>query len=293
MKPVRGFTLVELVTVIVLTGILSLVVWRNLSLPIRGFADLTARNEATGAVRLAMNRMTREIRLALPNSVRVSSDGSALEMLRLSGGGRYRVEADPGNPATDPINLSATADTFSVLGSWNIPSTVRTSSGVAGCLAGTADCLAIYNTGNPATCAAQTAGTRTNAWCGDNLAGIASVNTTTGIVSFNRTDGTTTFPTGSPVNRFFVVDTTVSFVCTGGQLRRYAGYAISAVQSAPPAGSYALLASNVASCSFSYQAGSLSRAGLVALSLTLNLTNGENRTETVTLFDQLQLPNSP
>lgn len=289
----RGFTLVELITVIVLTGILSLVVWRNLSLPIRGFTDIAARNEATGAMRLAMNRMTREIRLALPNSVRVSPDGSALEMLRLSGGGRYRVEVDPANPASDPINLSATADTFSVLGDWNIPSTVRTSGGVAGCLAGTADCLAIYNTGNPATCAAQAAGTRTNAWCGDNLAGIASANSGSRIVSFNRTDGTTTFPTGSPVNRFFVVDTTVSFVCAGGELRRYAGYPIAAVQTVPPSGSPAVLATRVASCNFSYLAGSLSRAGLVALSLTLNLTNSENLTESVTLFDQLQLPNSP
>ena len=293
MKQAAGFTLVELITVIVLTGILSLVVWRNLSLPIRGFVDLTARNEATGAVRLAMNRMTREIRLALPNSVRVSADGSALEMLRLSGGGRYRVEADPGNAASDPINLGASADSFSVLGDWNIPTSVRTSAGVSACLAGTADCLAIYNTGNPGTCAAQTAGTRTNAWCGDNLAGIASANSATRIVTFNRADGTTTFPTGSPVNRFFVVDTTVAFVCASGELRRYAGYPIAATQSVPPSGTPAVLATNVASCNFSYLPGSLARAGLVALSLTLNLTNGENRTESVTLFDQLQLPNSP
>lgn len=293
MKRATGFTLVELITVITLSAFLGLVVWRNLSLPIRGFADITARNKATAAVRLAMQRMTRELRLALPNSIRVSSDGTALEMLRLAGGGRYRVEADPSNPASDPINLGATTDSFDVLGDWNLPNPVRTSSGVANCRAGTADCLVIYNTGSPSTCSAQAAGTRTNAWCGDNLAGIASANSTTGNVTFNRSDGTTPFPTGSSTNRFFVVDTAVSFVCSGGVLRRYAGYALTATQPVPPSGTGAVLASDIAACNFTYQAGSLARSGLVALTLTVNFLNGDQATESVTLFDQLQTPNSP
>ena len=39
-----GFTLVELVAVITLSAILGLVVWRNLSLPIRAFADGARRD---------------------------------------------------------------------------------------------------------------------------------------------------------------------------------------------------------------------------------------------------------
>jgi MSHA biogenesis protein MshO len=81
----RGFTLVEMVTVIALTAVLGMVVWRNLSLPVRAFNDGARRAEATATAQLAMERMSREIRLALPNSVRISADGSAIELLRTSG----------------------------------------------------------------------------------------------------------------------------------------------------------------------------------------------------------------
>ena len=201
-----GFTLVELVAVITLSAILGLVVWRNLSLPIRAFADGARRAELVATGRLAMMRMSREIRLALPNSVRVAGSNQALEFLRTSASGRYRAEANPADASTDPLNLNAATDTFQMLGAWTLPASVRSGAGLGSCLAGTSDCLAIYNTGNPGTCSAQTAGTRTNAWCGDNLAGITSVNAGTGTIGVSRASASTVWPTGSPQQRFFVVD---------------------------------------------------------------------------------------
>lgn len=288
----RGFTLVEMVTVIALTAILGTVVWRNLSLPVRAFNDGARRAEAVATAHLAMERMSREIRLALPNSVRVSSDGSAIELLRTSGSGRYRAEANPADATTDPLNLAATSDTFQVLGSWSLGS-IRTGTGLAQCLAGTADCLAIYNTGSPSTCSGQTAGTRTSAWCGDNLAGILSANATTKVISVSRSSGGTAWPTGSPRQRFYVVDTALSFVCSGSNLRRYSGYAIATTQPVPPAVTGTLLADHVSSCNFRYQAGSASRAGLVSIQLALSYTTLEGATEQVSLLGQVHVPNSP
>ncbi len=288
----RGFTLVEMVTVLALTAVLGMVVWRNLSLPVRAFNDGARRAEATATAQLAMERMSREIRLALPNSVRVSADGSAIEFLRTSGSGRYRAEANPADATTDPLNLSATSDTFQVLGGWSLGS-IRTGTGLAQCLAGTADCLAIYNTGSPATCSSQTAGTRTNAWCGDNLAGILSANSSTGVLSVSRSSGGTSWPTGSPQQRFYVVDSAISFACSGTSLRRYSGYAIATTQPVPPSVTGNLLADHVGSCSFGYEAGSASRVGLVSIKLTLSYSTLDGATEQVSLLGQVHVPNSP
>ena len=290
-RPARGFTLVEMVTVIALTAVLGFVVWRNLSLPIRAFNDGTRRAEATATAQLAMERMSREIRLALPNSIRVSGDGSAIELLRTSGSGRYRSEGDPADPSSDPLDLTASSDTFQVLGGWSL-GTIRTGAGQSECLAGSADCLAIYNTGSPASCGGQAAGTRTNAWCGDNLAGIASANASTGVLAVSRSPGTA-WPTGSPQQRFYVVDTPVSFVCAGGLLRRYSGYAIANTQTVPPAVDGTLLADRVGSCAFSYEAGTASRTGLVSIALVLSYPTLEGATEQVSLLGQVHVPNSP
>ena len=303
-----GFTLVELVAVLTLSSILGLVVWRNLSLPMRAFVDVKQRTAMVATARLALARMRRELTLALPNSVRVSSDGLALEMLKTSASGRYRADVVPGDATSDSLNLSVTSDSFQTLGAWTIPTSVRTSADVTACLAGSADCLVIYNTGNPSSCAAQPAGTRTNAWsccaaqpagtrtnawCGDNLAGIVSAVSATGVISVNRAAAGTVWPTGSPEQRFFVVDTAVSFVCSGTSLSRYSGYALANTQPIPPSVSGNLLATGVAACAFSYQTGSATRAGLVNLSLTLSLTNPDGVAEKVTLFDQVHVPNSP
>lgn len=290
---VRGFTLVEMIAVITISAILGLVVWRNLSLPIKGFVDLARRSEQASTARLALSRMAREVRQALPNSLRTAGGGQALEFLRTSASGRYRLEADPLNAGSDPFNLTATADTFETLGAWTLPSTLRTGSGLPECLAGTADCLVVYNTGSPAMCAAQAAGTRTNAWCGDNLAGITSASAATGVIGVSRASATTAWPTGSPQQRFYVVDTTVSFVCANGELRRYAGYAVDAVQAVPPAGTGQLLADKVEACTFSYDPGTATRGGVVTVNLVIADASPGGTTERVTVLDQIHVPNSP
>ncbi|MFM7272612.1 MAG: type II secretion system protein J, partial [Gammaproteobacteria bacterium] len=288
-----GFTLVELVTVIMLVGILGLVAWRNLSLPILAFDDSVRRGDAVGTAGLAVERISRELRLALPNSVRVSPDGAAIEFLRTSASGRYRLQADPADAASDPLDLAAISDSFQVLGDWTIPGSLRTGSGLADCLAGSSDCLAIYNTGSPADCGAQAAGSRTSAWCGDNLAGITAADPAKGLFSMSRASAGTALPLGSPEQRFFVVDTAVSFVCSGGELRRYSGYGIESIQTVPPAGPGILLADDVGGCRFGYEPGSSTRAGLVSLQITISYARPGSGAEQVSLQRQVHVPNTP
>ncbi|MBI5617856.1 MAG: type II secretion system protein [Gammaproteobacteria bacterium] len=289
-----GFTLVELIAVMVLSAILALVVWRNISAPIRSFVDLQRRAELVDAGDTALSRMNRELKLALPNSVRVAADGTAIEFLRTVTGGRYRAQAAPsgGGPILD---FTTSSGSFQVLGGLPNGETVRSGGGGrAACLAGSVDCVVVFNTGQPADCTGGAVGSRTNAWCGDNVAGLSSIDLATGTLGFDRADAGTPLPFPSAEQRFHVVDTPVSYVCDGGVLTRHANYPIPAAMSVPPAGgTSARLAGHLESCEFTYVAGTATRAALVTIRLRLSDQTPEGETETVTLFGQTHVPNVP
>lgn len=289
----RGFTLVELVAVMTLSAILGLVVWRNITGPLRAFVDTSRRAELVDHGETALNRLQRELRLALPNSVRVSADGTALEFLRTASGGRYRREADAADPASDPLDFTLARDTFEVLGGLTgTASLAAGAGGLAGCLDASIDCVAIYNTGVPQDCTTFTT-VRGNAYCGDNLAGLEAFDATTAVLTFDRTDAGTPLPLQSPRQRFFVVDTPVSYVCAAGAMRRFADYAIAPNQSASPGGTPALLAAHVESCRFSYAPGSATRTGLVTVQVVLADRNLDNGREAITLLQQIPVANAP
>lgn len=302
-QPRNGFTIIELVVVIVLTGIIAVLVGRNIARPIEAFTDTARRAALVDEAESALNRVTREVRLALPNSVRVSG-GDAVEFLRTRTGGRYRAQVDPGM-ASDPLDFTVATDTFDVLGAvkefgeicaGDLPNCGgATATSTAACMGGTAvDCLVVYNTGQPADCTTLPSG-RTNAYCGDNVAGVKDVDVAGRMLEFVH-DVASGFPFPSPNQRFHVVDTPVSFVCnTGtGTLTRYDGYAIGPVQptaASPPPVAGRILADNVVACSIAYDPGTLTRAALVTLSLTL--ADPAAPAERVRLFQQVHVPNVP
>jgi hypothetical protein len=100
--------------------------------------------------------------------------------------------------------------------------------------------------------------------------------------------GAPPFPNQSPRQRFFIVDTPVSFVCNTGtnQITRHDDYTIGGA-----VGAGNLLVNQISACDFSYNPGSASRAGLVSLSITIqdsSLGGGS-----VTLLQQAHVDNQP
>lgn len=287
----RGFTLIELIIVILLIGILAGVLVTILQGPIRGYFDLQRRAELVAVAETALHRMTREIRLALPNSIRISG-GNAIEFLRTVDGGRYRDRPPPG---TAVLNFNSNADTFEVLGGLLNPGQIQAGTGAGACLSGDAHCLVIYNTGQPATVAeAVASGSSANAYLGmssdydGNIATVSSAAATS--LGFDNSDvAGWRFAFESPRQRFQVVDTPVSFVCAGDEITRHANYGIQPVQPAAPAGGSAnLLIDRVSNCSFSYDPGTATRAALVTLRITIT-ENGQS----VTLMQQVHVENLP
>ena len=69
----RGFTLVELVAVIALTGIVVGIVSVFIRLPMQAYQDIQKRAEIVDAADTLFSRLKRDLQTALPNSVRVTT----------------------------------------------------------------------------------------------------------------------------------------------------------------------------------------------------------------------------
>jgi len=271
----RGVTLVEMIVVIAITGILAAAVAVFIRRPVEGYIDAARRAELSDIADTALRRITRDLRTALPNSIRITTAGGVtyLEYLQVNGGGRYRSDVDSGGGG-DPLNFTAADATFNVIGP--MPAMAA------------GDSIVVYNLNwDPAIATA-------NAYVGDNRAAYASNTATTITLSAAKL-----FPFASPGKRFQVVQFPVTYACDpgGGILRRIAGYAIQAAQpnnvAAAPlstAPSNTLLATSITACSFSYvgASGATQRTGVVSLSLQV-----QQQGEQVQLFQQVHVNNVP
>lgn len=267
---VNGFTLVELVVAITITAILAAGAALFIGNPTQSFFDSERRANLTDRADTALRRMARDIRNALPNSVRTTNNGadSLLEFVPVMGAGRYR--ASIGNNAADnPLDFTNAADnSFDVLG---FPMTVSSNSA-----------LVIYNLGIPGADVYQGTNRR-------------SLNSASNSTTLSFTGGN--FPLASPSSRFFVTSTPVSYVCdmTNRTLWRYSGYNFQAAQPGSVAALDALtsavrhpLANNLNACEINYASGVLERTGIATIRLSMTEDSAQ-----VTLMHQINVVNSP
>jgi MSHA biogenesis protein MshO len=272
MRPIfrqAGFTLVEMVVVITIVAILAAAATQLIRNPAQSFIDSENRANLTDRADTALRRMARDIRNALPNSVRTATNGgdSFIEFVPVKAAGRYRAEV--GSSISDnPLDFSLTADTFDVLGS-NVT-------------IGSGDKLVIYNLGIAGSDVYESPSTN-----------IRPLQTTGTLSTLSFSGGT--FPLASPSSRFYVVSTPVSYACdmTNGVLLQYSGYAIQPVQPSSIAtlnglASARKLAANLSLCQINYTSGVLQRSGVVTIYLgfTQDAAN-------VKLMHQVNVVNSP
>lgn len=271
----RGFTLIEMVIVIVLGGIIAAMTVSILTLPINAYVDSTRRATLTDVAESALRRMQRDIRAALPNSIRISGNGQTLELLHIVDGGRYRaqlaVDASGAiiNGGNNILDFTTNDTSFAVLGGL---------SNFANITIGT-DLVAVYPID-----------------ASDAYAGLNTTVTAAGSNANNLVVNDFQFPFTSPGQRFFIVDIPITYDCDTAAvarrnrvLNRYEAYAIQAVQPTPPANGPAIQANFLDTCLFSYNPGSSSRSGLITLELTFTDDAGES----VRLVHQVHVDNQP
>jgi len=281
-----GFTLVEMIIVIVITGIIGGIVAVFLRAPVQGYVDSARRAELTDIADTAMRRMARDVRTAVPNSVRVAAcAGTCVEFLPTKDGGRYRAQLRSDGTG-DVLKFGVPDGGFDIVGT---PINFAAN-----------DFIVVGSTqssGNPPYDQASTGVLR--AYAGAVGAPQPTVNFTS-----------TALPVWAelPSQRFYVVDgaqQAVTYACVTAdgsacaidppingngtcRLMRYWGYNFNGAQVNPPAvGTSAILAGNVSACAIVYDLPS-QRFGLLAVRLTL--TSGG---ESVSLYNEIHVNNAP
>ena len=285
----HGFTLVELIMVIVIIGVIGGMVAVFMKAPIDAYLDSGRRAALTDVADTVVRRIARDLQGSLPNSIRTSNTGGAtpnncVQFIPTRTGGRYRATG------AGRLDFTAGSSAFNMLGinagpipadQWIVPG----------------DVIVVYNLGfAPA-----------NAYTGGNTAIVggaapspdpaALIETTIPLTS------TVTFPLESASKRFHVVpgaERVVSYECIGSDLRRATSNVFPATATCPLASptTVSIIANNVACTTtgtttgtwFNYTGSDLQRNALVSMGLTIRDSSG---TESITLQHEVHVSNTP
>jgi MSHA biogenesis protein MshO len=190
----KGFTVIELIVVIVLLGILAMTTTQFIVSSATGFADQSRREGIATASRVAMDRLIRELRNALPNSVR--TNGSCLEYIPVEEATQY-FDAPFGSAASS-LSMVPFSSTPNI-------TTNQTRAAIY-----PISTTAVYNTGTPSVISPTIS---------SSAASLVSL----GAVSLNF-NASHQFDAASPQSRLFLIAPPVSWCFVGDRLYRYTGY---------------------------------------------------------------------
>ena len=220
----KGFSLVEMVVVIVIMSILSIGLVQYIFDSAEGYTSTANRSQLSAAGRVVIDRIAMDLHNALPNSVRITPAYTSLSAPVLAGdatAGDQCLEFVPVLAATtyiDPhIRPQPGTMTFTVV------DFVPIQDGVIGAY------IVIYPRNDADIYEADFSGNTTEAIAGANVDdadagdGINEITTLTN----HR------FKRSSPTMRTFLTEEPVSYCVKGEQLYRYANYGFSATQLRP------------------------------------------------------------
>jgi len=292
----QGFTLIEMIMVVVITGIIGGIVAVFIRAPVQGYVDSARRAEMSDIADTALRRLGRDLRTAVPNSVRIPNalGSTYIEFLPTRDGGRYRVDSGSGagncGAAGDNLSFAVPDSCFEIVGP---PIDFNTS-----------DAIVIGSTQADGSLPYQAVGSVTGVMRMVAAAGVGVAKQAVQI-----TASTEPFPAFAdlPGHRFEVVpgdQQAVTYACAdefGGacttngsgdgtcRVTRYWAYGFNDPQVVPLAlgGNSAILADRVSACNFVYDTSN-QRNSLVAVSLTITRSN-----ESVNLYHEIHVNNIP
>ncbi|AZQ85764.1 type II secretion system protein [Colwellia sp. Arc7-635] len=191
----KGFTLIELVTVIVILGIVATSVTSFIRFGTQSYTDASDRDALVSTARFTLERLNREVRDALPNSIRtIGNNDQCLEFTPIDKSVIY---------LDIPVAPEAARNSIEVLM-------------LEDALSSTTQNIAIYAL-NSSDIYSKRPGVIETFSSVDNSFNKqvpSIINFTNGVI----------FNTESPTQRLFFIDQAVSYCIENGQLKRYQGY---------------------------------------------------------------------
>ncbi len=288
----RGFTLVELIIVVVVGAIMAATLSLFLPPALESYRDTRVRSDLVDQTDTALRRMLRDVRMAVPNSLRMAA-ANCIEMVPAMTGGRYRADVDatndtPAGCTTPSATCAAPLYTDRAITAFDSLSTLSATPAAG-------DWVVVDNqNGN-------------DVYEGTNRAAIVSVATPPASWQGKHriTIASTQFPAGYAGGRFVVVPNNqkaVSYVCTGagvdasgngtGTLYRVKNYGFNAAypSSCQSTATGEVLATHVRSCTFVYDPnqGATQQSGFLWLEMAITRNN-----ETVFLAEGAHVMNVP
>lgn len=236
----QGFTMVELVMVIVIGGILAIGSVQFIGQATQGYSDAADRQQLATIGWIASEKMSRELRNAVPNSVRVNVTNTCVEFIPVIGGSHY---------LTLPGETPTTLDSFTAVES-GVTNAALNNTRIA---VYPTNSSVIYGGGNPGS-----------------LSGVVSSISTASNIDTISLGSAFTFLTDSPERRFYFTQNPVTYCIVGSQLNRYSGYGFGA------AANPQIIINKISSGSFAIAPATLTRNAIVALNFTLQ--NGATQT---------------
>lgn len=287
----RGFTMVELIMVIVMMGVIGGMVAVFMKSPIDAYFASARRAGLTDVADTVVRRMARDLQRALPNSMRSAGD-QCVEFIPTKAGGRYRTDVGGGG---DVLDFTVADTSFNMLGDnddLKLPADQKIAN---------QDVITIFNLGISGA----------DAYAADNISVISAAPTVAGTppeTTITLESGGKKFPFESPSKRFHVIpggEQVVRYACVGatgvtdldanghgkGSLYRQVldlPLAASACPTTAPSSGVALMATKVSACKFDYGGPDLQRNAL--LSMTLSVTDSG---ETVSLQHEVHASSMP
>lgn len=257
-----GFTLIELITVIVILGIVAGIGSSFIVNTVDSYDAVQKRSKLVNHGRLVVEQITRQIRVAVPNSVRVSGTGNCVEFMPLVSGATYIGDLPDSDNGAAAVATVSTAPFSLGLGSANHVT--------VGALTSTE----IYANGSP------------NGRVGAGALGAGPPYTSVNFSSAHQ------FIRNSVNQRIFLSDNPKRFCLIGTTLYEYSSYGFStaALSDLDPGGSSSVMAEDVSTSGQAFTLTAGSENLNTALDVSLNFSAGSNQ---ITLTQQVLVRNVP
>jgi len=285
-----GFTLLEMVIVIILLAIIASVSSKFFTNVMSGYADTEIRVSLSQVGRIAVEKVTRELRNALPESVRISSN--CIEFIPILATATYQNQSITYTTpavASSPLPVSGETAANSQVDVFNLTFNP---------VGGTNHYLVVYPTGPGSGSGDPYSGSSPGVLFA--YSSKSFINSPTNSITRLVMSSSNLFLRQSPTQRLFIVTQPISFCITaGGLLNRHVNYGINATQVAPPVGTITRIVDDMqltdggAVTPFTYTTGSQQRNALVTIDLRIKQVDHLGNDNWIRMNHEVQVRNVP